>query len=87
MAICMRIEEAKTYPGFTLYPHYHTEKMPWAAAAVIPIEKVEKIIWLAVTGRDPETDREPRNWEEERAGVGKWVKLLEALRSSPQRVG
>ena len=62
----------KEYPGFTLYPFYHKlERMPWAAASVIPMDKVEKMIWLSgATGRDPDTDREPRNWEEERKGIG-----------------
>ena len=65
----------KQYPGFTLYPFYHkSELMPWAAASVIPVDKIEKIIWLSgATGRDPDTDREPMNWEEERRGVGKVV--------------
>ena len=65
----------KEYPGFALYPFYHKfEQMPWAAAAVIPMDKVEKMVWLSgATGRDPDTDREPRNWEEERKGVGKVV--------------
>lgn len=71
----MKVAEYKRYPGFTLYPFYHgSEKMPWAAAAVIPIDKVENIIWLSgATGRDPETDRQPRNWEEERRGAGRVV--------------
>ncbi len=74
-AIGMRIDEAKSYPGFTLYPFYHKSgRMPWAAACVLPIDKIEKIIWLSgETGRDPETDALPHNLEEERAGVGKVV--------------
>ena len=62
----------KQYPGFTLYPFFHKqERMPWASAVVIPLSKVENLIWLSgATGRDPERDREPRNWEEERRGVG-----------------
>lgn len=65
----------KDYPGFTLYPFHHKlEQMPWGAAAVIHMDKVENMIWLAgTTGRDPDTDREPRNWEEERRGAGKVV--------------
>jgi len=63
------------YPGFTLYPFYHRSgKMPWAAAIELRLDKVDRIIWLSGhTGRDPETDREPRNWEEERKGVGRVV--------------
>ncbi len=63
------------YPGFLLYPFYHKlEKMPWGGAAVVSLDKVDKIIWLAgTTGRDTDTDREPKNWEEERRGVGKVV--------------
>ena len=65
----------KEYSAYTLYPFYHKlERMPWAAASVIDMSKVDKMIWLSgATGRDPDTDREPRNWEEERAGVGKVV--------------
>ncbi len=60
------------YPGFTLYPFFHrTGKMTWASAAVIDMKRIEKLIYLSgQTGRDPETDRIPRNWEEQRAGVG-----------------
>lgn len=86
-------DEHWDYPGFVLYPYYHRlERMPWAAGAVIPIDKVEKIIWLSgATGRDPETDRQPWMWEEERKGVGKvvggikeqtaatWTRIKEAL--------
>ena len=74
MADCIRNYEAKTYPGFTLFPYHHAEKMPWAACIEMPLDKVEKIIWLSGhTGRDPVADKEPRNWEEERSGVGKVV--------------
>ena len=75
MSDWMRKEEAKQYPGFTLYPFYHkSEKMPWAAAIEVKLDKVDRIIWLSGhTGRNPETDREPRNWNEERKGVGKVV--------------
>lgn len=63
------------YPAYSLFPFYHkAEKMPWAAAVVIDMSKVKKMVWLSgATGRDPETDREPRNWEEERSGVGRVV--------------
>ena len=63
--------EHKKYPGFTLYPFYSkVGRMPWAAAAVIPVDKVEKIIWVSgTTGRDMETDIQPETWEEERSGV------------------
>lgn len=66
-----RSEPAK-YPAFTVHPYYHKlEKMPWAAATVVEMDKVDKLIWLSgETGRDPDTDREPRGWEEERQGVG-----------------
>ena len=65
-------DECKEYAGFTLYPFYHKSgKMPWAACIEMPLDKVEKIIWLSGhTGRNPETDREPGNWEEERKDVG-----------------
>jgi len=65
----------KEYPGFTLYPFHHKlERMPWAAASVIDMSKIEKMVWLSgATGRDPDTDRQPKNWEEERMKVGKVV--------------
>ena len=65
-------EAGKQYPAFKLYPFFHKlEKMPWASASVIELSKVDKLICLSgATGRDPERDREPRNWEEERRGVG-----------------
>jgi hypothetical protein len=48
--------------------------MPWAAAAVLDMSKVGRLIFLSnQTGRDPETDREPLNWKEERAGAGRLV--------------
>ena len=63
------------YPAFTLYPFFHQSgQMPWAAAAVLDMSKLDKLIFLSgQTGRDPETDRRPVNWEEERAGIGKVV--------------
>ncbi len=75
MTTWMRKDECKTYPGFKLYPFYHRSgKMPWAAAVELQLDKVDRIIWLSGhTGRDPETDRAPRNWEDERRGVGKVV--------------
>ena len=74
MANCINPDEAKTYPGYVLHPFYHAEKMPWAAAIELPLDKIEKIIWVSGhTGRDPEKDREPRSWQDERAGVGKVV--------------
>jgi enamine deaminase RidA (YjgF/YER057c/UK114 family) len=66
---------AREYPAFTLYPFLHKSgPMPWAAAAVLDMSKVDKLIYCSgQTGRDPETDRRPNSWEEERAGVGKVV--------------
>ncbi len=68
-------DKAKQYPAFTLYPFFHkAEQMPWASAAVVPIAKLENLIFLSgQTGRDPETDRRPMSWQEHRAGVGKVV--------------
>lgn len=65
-------DAGKKYPSFDLYPFFHKqERMSWASAAVIPLAKVENLIYLSgATGRDPERDRKPRNWEEERRGVG-----------------
>ena len=67
--------EPVAYPAFTVHPYYHKlERMPWAAASVIEMDKVDKFIWLSgATGRNPDTDREPRTWDEERQGVGKVV--------------
>lgn len=66
------VNAVKKYPAFDLHPFFHKqEKMPWASATVIPLAKVENLICLSgATGRDPEKDREPKNWEEERRGVG-----------------
>ena len=71
----MRKEEKKVYPGFTLYPFYHKAgKMPWAAAIEMKLDQVDRIIYLSGhTGRNPETDREPMNWNEERQRVGNVV--------------
>ena len=62
--------EYKEYPGFTLYPFYSKKaRLPWAAAAVIQLDKIEKLIFVSgTTGRDMETDIQPENWEEERHG-------------------
>lgn len=62
-------------PGWTSYPFFHRSgPMPWAAASVLDLDKIDKLIYLSgQTGRDPETDRAPRNWQEQRAGVGRCV--------------
>ncbi len=92
--------DCKQYPAFTLYPFYHKlERMPWGAATVIPLEKAGNIIFLAgATGRDPETDRQPKNWEEESRGVGKvvggikeqtvaaWTRIEEVLEETGARL-
>ncbi|MBI2854550.1 MAG: RidA family protein [Chloroflexi bacterium] len=89
------IKEAAEYPCFTVYPFYHdNDKMPWAGAVEVHMDKVERLIWCGGhTGRDPKTDRQPRNWEEERRGVGKvvggvkeqttaaWTRIKEILES------
>lgn len=70
----VKMAEHHDYPGFRLYSYYHAEKMPWCAAIEMRLDKVDRIIWLSGhTGRDPKTDREPKNWEEERMHVGKVV--------------
>ncbi|MBI2848531.1 MAG: hypothetical protein HYX88_00160 [Chloroflexi bacterium] len=93
-------EKAKHYPGFTLHPFFHKkEQMPWAAAAEVPLEKAERIIYLSgETGRDPETDREPMSWQESRAGVGRvlgdikeqtlgaWTRIKEILEGLDARL-
>ncbi len=68
-------DAAREYPAFTLYPFFHKDgQMPWAAASVVDMRKVDRMIYLSgQTGRDPETDRRPVSWEEERAGVGRVV--------------
>lgn len=65
----------KDYPAYTLFPFFHKQgRMPWAAAAVVDMSRLEKLIFLSgQTGRDPESDRRPNTWEEEHAGVGKVV--------------
>jgi enamine deaminase RidA (YjgF/YER057c/UK114 family) len=62
-------------PGWTTYPFFHRSgPMPWAAASVLELSKIDKLIYLSgQTGRDPETDREPMNWQEMRSGVGHCV--------------
>jgi len=69
------IAAAREYPAFTLHPFFHKSgPMVWAAASVVDMGKVDKLIYLSgQTGRDPETDRKPLNWEEEHAGVGRVV--------------
>ncbi len=61
--------------GWTSYPFLHRSgPMPWAAASVLDLANIDKLIYLSgQTGRDPETDREPMNWAEERARVGHCV--------------
>ena len=80
----------REYPGFTLYPFFHRSgPMPWAAAAVLDIGKLDKLVLLSgQTGRDPETDRRPRNREEEEAGVGTVVGpgIAEQTTASWQRI-
>jgi len=62
-------------PGWTSYPFFHRSgPMPWSAASVLDLGRIDKIIYLSgQTGRDPETDREPMNWGEQRACVGHCV--------------
>jgi enamine deaminase RidA (YjgF/YER057c/UK114 family) len=62
-------------PGWTSFPFHHRSGiMPWSAASVLDLSKIDKLIYLSgQTGRDPETDREPMNWEEMRSGVGHCV--------------
>ncbi len=86
----------KEYPAFKVYPYYHGDwKAVWGGAVAIQMDKVESMIFVAgCTGRDPETDRQPRNWEEERRGVGKvlggikeqtvaaWTRIKEVLEIS-----
>ena len=57
----------REYLAYTLYPFYHkSERMPWAAASVIDMGKVDKMIWLSgATGREPGTESETRNREED----------------------
>jgi enamine deaminase RidA (YjgF/YER057c/UK114 family) len=75
MTAAFRKDLAKEYPAFTVYPFYHgTHQMPWASCVDVKLDKVDRIIWLAgQTGRNPETDREPQNWHEERDRVGNVV--------------
>jgi len=85
--------DSKRYPAFTLYPFYHkAEKMRWASACVVHLADTKNLIFCSgETGRDPETDRQPRNFDEERARVGvvfdgikaqtkgSWTRLKEIL--------
>lgn len=82
-------EAGKQYPAFRVYPFFHhQEKMPWASASVVELSKCDKLIFLSgETGRDPEKDRQPKNWEEERRGVGVVVGgIKEQTRSAWMRI-
>lgn len=59
------------YDSFTLWPHYHKEKMNWAGG--IRTNGDVDIIVYATTGRDPFEDAPCRTPDEERAGKGKVV--------------
>ena len=90
---CFDPNDSKRYPAFTLYPFYHkAEKMRWASACVVHLADTKNLIFCSgETGRDPETDRQPRNFDEERARVGvvfdgikaqtkgSWTRLKEIL--------
>ena len=67
--------KARQYQGWTNHPFLHKSgPMPWAACSVLEMSKIDKLILCSgETGRDPETDREPLGWEEQRADVGKVV--------------
>ena len=69
---CFDPNDFKRYPAFTLCPFYHkAEKMRWASACVVHLADTKNLIFCSgETGRDPETDRQPRNFDEERARVG-----------------
>ena len=76
-------------PGWTSYPFFHRSgAMPWAAASVLDLSRIDKLIYLSgQTGRDPETDREPQSWEEQRARVGHCVGgIKEQTRASWTRI-
>ena len=66
------ITTGQKYTGFTLYPFFHrTGRMPWASAAVVDLQRVERLIYLSgQTGRDPETDRVPASLKEQESGIG-----------------
>ena len=59
------------YDTFTLWPHFHKEKMNWASG--IRTKAGTEIIVIATTGRDPFEDVPCRTPEEERAGKAKIV--------------
>ncbi len=59
------------YDTFTLWPHFHKEKMNWASG--IRTKRDTEIIVIASTGRDPFEDAPCREPNEERAGKGKVV--------------
>ena len=60
------------YEWGTLWPHYHKEKMNWAAGFRTKGD-VDIIFLSGSTGRDPFEDAPCRTPEEERAGKGKVV--------------
>ena len=59
------------YDTFTLWPHFHKEKMNWASG--IRTKSDTEIIVVAATGRDPFEDAPCREPGEERVGKGKVV--------------
>ncbi|MFC1995891.1 RidA family protein [Chloroflexota bacterium] len=66
-------DEPKVYPWGKLYPYYHKkEKMCWAKGFVTTGD-ISTVYLSGQTGRDPETDRQPRDAEDERKGAGKVV--------------
>lgn len=60
------------YEWGTLWPHYHKEKMNWAAGFRTKGD-VDILFLSGQTGRDPFEDAPCRTPEEERAGKGKVV--------------
>ena len=60
------------YEWGTLWPHYHKEKMNWAAGFRTKGD-VDILFLSGSTGRDPFEDAPCRTPEEERAGKGKVV--------------
>ena len=67
----LEVQGKVEYDNFTLWPHYHKEKMNWASG--IRTRANTEIIVIATTGRDPFEDVPCRNPEDERAGKGKLV--------------
>lgn len=72
---CFDKTKGKKYACFTVYPFDHRlERMRWAAAVEINLAEAESLLFLSgQTGRDPESDRQPQNWEDERKGAGRLV--------------